>query len=123
VVIGDRDKVFSEQANNEEAAPADKGETSEGKLGIVAREVTPATAAKLGIGGMVIVSVRPSSFADQQGLEPGLVITRINKQATTTKAQFDSVVDGLKSGQDVVFEIMNPKRPADGINFVGGTLP
>jgi len=123
VVIGDRDKVFSEQANNEEAAPADKGETSEGKLGIVAREVTPATAAKLGIGGMVIVSVRPSSFADQQLLEPGLVITRINKQATTTKAQFDSVVDGLKSGQDVVFEIMNPKRPADGINFVGGTLP
>jgi serine protease Do len=123
VVIGDRDKVFSEQANSEEATPADKGETSEGKLGIVAREVTPATAAKLGIGGMVIVSVRPSSFADQQGLEPGLVITRINKQATTTKAQFDSVVDGLKSGQDVVFEIMNPKRPADGINFVGGTLP
>jgi serine protease Do len=51
------------------------------------------------------------------------VITRINKLPTGTKAEFDKVVEGLKSGQDVVFEIMNPKRPADGINFVGGTLP
>ncbi|WP_263359302.1 trypsin-like peptidase domain-containing protein [Acidicapsa ligni] len=123
VIIGDRDKVFTEQANNDEVPTPDKGETSEGKLGIVAREITPATATKLGTGGMVIQSVRPSSFADQQGLEPGLVITRINKQATGTKAQFDAVVDALKPGQDVVFEIMNPKRPGDGINVVGGTLP
>ena len=123
VTIGDRDKVFSDLAANEEQQTPDKGETSESKLGITAREVTPATAAKLGTSGMVIQSVRPGSFADQQGLEPGLVITHINKQATGTKAQFDKAVDGLKSGQDVVFEIMNPKRPADGINFVGGTLP
>ena len=72
---------------------------------------------------MVIQSVRPGSFADQQGLEPGLVITRINKQPTATMDQFVKVVDGLKSGQDVVFEIVNPKRPSDGISFPGGTLP
>ena len=123
VTIGDRDKVFSQQASNDEAAPEDKGATAENKLGIAVHEVTPATAAKLGVSGMVVQTVRPGSFADQQGLEPGLVITRINKQATGSKAQFDKVVEGLKSGQDVVFEIMNPKRPADGINFVGGTLP
>ena len=123
VTIGDRDKVFTEQAANADEAPTDKGETAENKLGIIAREVTPATAAKLGISGMVIQSVRPSSFADQQGLVPGLVITRINKMATGTKAEFDKAVSTLKSGQDVVFEVMNPKRPADGINFVGGTLP
>ena len=123
VTIGDRDKVFSEQASNDEAPAPDKGEASEGKLGIVVREVTPATATKLGVGGMVIQSVRPGSFADQQGLEPGLVITRINKQAVGTKPQFDSAVSALKSGADVVFEIMDPKHPAAGINFVGGTLP
>jgi len=123
VTIGDRDKVFSDQASVQEDAPADKGEAAENKLGISVREVTPATAAKLGVGGMVIQAVRPGSFADQQGLEPGLVITQINKHPTGTKAQFDQAVSGLKSGQDVVFEIMNPKRPADGINFVGGTLP
>jgi serine protease Do len=123
VTIGDRDKVFSEQASNDESAPEDKGSSAENKLGIAVREVTAATAAKLGTSGMVIQTVRPGSFADQQGLEPGLVITRINKQATGNKSQFDKAVEGLKSGQDVVFEIMNPKRPADGINYVGGTLP
>jgi serine protease Do len=123
VVIGDRDKVFSEQAATEEETPTDKGDTAENKLGITAREVTPATAAKLGMSGMVIQSVRPGSFADQQGLEPGLVITHINKLPTGTKAQFDKAAGDLKSGQDVVFEIMDPKHPANGINFVGGTLP
>ena len=123
VSIGDRDKVFSEQAENAEEAPVEKHDSAENKLGIAVREVTPATAAKLGFSGMVIQTVRPGSFADQQGLEPGLVITRINKQATGTKDQFDKVVDGLKSGQDVVFEIVDPKHPAGGINFVGGTLP
>ena len=123
VNIGDRDKVFTEQASAQEDAPAEKGEAAEGKLGISVREITPATAAKLGVGGMVIQSVRPGSFADQQLLEPGLVITQINKHPTANKAQFDQAVEGLKSGQDVVFEIMNPKRPGDGINFVGGTLP
>ena len=123
VTIGDRDKVFAELAGNQEEAPPEKGDSGESKLGIVVREVTPATAAKLGMSGVVIQTVRPGSFADQQGLEPGLVITHINKLATGTKEQFDKVADGLKSGQDVVFEVVNPKRPADGINFVGGTLP
>jgi serine protease Do len=51
------------------------------------------------------------------------VITRINKQPTTNREQFDKVVEGLKSGQDVVLEIMDPKHPNSGINFPGGTLP
>jgi serine protease Do len=123
VTVGDRDKVTSETAESEEEAPAEKGDSGMNKLGLAVREITPATAAKLGTGGVVIQTVRPSSFADQQGLEPGLVITRINKQPTATKEQFDKVVDGLKSGQDVVFEIVNPKRPGDGISFPGGTLP
>jgi serine protease Do len=33
------------------------------------------------------------------------------------------VVEGLKSGQDVVFEVMDPKHPTAGINFLAGTLP
>ncbi|WP_263353452.1 trypsin-like peptidase domain-containing protein [Acidicapsa acidisoli] len=123
VTIGDRDKVTAEQVADQEEAPTDNHDSGQNKLGIAVREITPATAAKLGTGGMVIQTVRPGSFADQQGLEPGLVITRINKLPTTTKEQFDKVVDGLKSGQDVVFEVVNPKRPGDGISFPGGTLP
>jgi serine protease Do len=71
---------------------------------------------------MVIQSVRSGSFGDLQGLEPGLMITRINKQPTGTKEQYDAVVGKLKTGDDVVFEIIDPRRPNDGINYVGGTL-
>jgi serine protease Do len=115
--------VTAEQIADDQEAPSDKGDSGQNKLGIAVREITPATSAKLGTSGMVIQSVKPGSFADQQGLEPGLVITRINKQPTGTKEQFDKVVESLKSGQDVVFEIVNPKRPGDGISFPGGTLP
>jgi serine protease Do len=123
VIVGDRDAITSEQAADDQSGPSDKGDSGMNKLGLAVREVTPATAAKLGQGAVVILTVRPGSFADQQGLEPGLVITRINKQPTATKEQFDKIVEGLKSGQDVVFEVIDPKNPAAGTNFPGGTLP
>ena len=99
-----------------------QGDAGEAKLGIVVREASPATAAKLHTPGVVIQSVRTGSFADLQGLEPGLVITRINKQPTGTKEQFDAVVSKLKTGDDVVFEVMDPRHPDNGINYMGGTL-
>jgi serine protease Do len=73
---------------------------------------------------VVIQSVRAGSFADllQPSLQPGLVITRVNKQPTGTKEQFDAVVRKLKTGDDVVFEIVDPRHPGEGINYVGGTL-
>ncbi|MGA2807619.1 MAG: trypsin-like peptidase domain-containing protein [Terracidiphilus sp.] len=123
VTIGDRDKVFADLGNPQvEANPDEKGDAGEAKLGVVVREVSPSTAAKLHSPGVVIQSVRSGSFADLQGLEPGLVIIRINKQPTGTKDQFDAVVGKLKTGDDVVFEIVDPRRPNEGINYVGGTL-
>ncbi len=32
------------------------------------------------------------------------------------------MVKTLKTGDDVVFEIMDPRRPENGINYVAGTL-
>jgi serine protease Do len=123
VTIGDRDKVFADLGNQPaEANPDDKGDAGETKLGMVVREVSPSTAAKLHTPGVLIQSVRSGSFADLQGLEPGLVIIRINKQPTGTKDQFDTVVGKLKMGDDVVFEVVDPRRPNEGINYVGGTL-
>src|SRR5580692_2115892 len=115
VTVGDRDKVFAE-LNNPQAntAPDEEGDAGEAKLGIVVREAPPAVSGRLHAQGMVIQSVRTGSFADLQGLEPGLVIIRINKQATSTKGQYDDVVSRLKSGDDVVFEVMDPRRPGDG---------
>ncbi len=70
----------------------------------------------------MIQAVRSGSFADLQGLEPGLVIIRVNKQPTGTKEQFNAVVSKLKTGDDVVFEVVDPRHPDDGINLIGGTL-
>jgi serine protease Do len=123
VTIGDRDKVFADMGNEApEAAPGDTGDAGEAKLGLVVRDVSPATAAKLHVPGVVIQSVRSGSFADLQGLEPGLVIIRINKQPTGSKEQFDAVVGKLKTGDDVVFEVVDPRHPGNGINYLGGTL-
>jgi serine protease Do len=125
VTIADRDKVFADlNGGQAEVNPDEKGDVSETKLGIVVRDATAATAAKLHTPGVVIQSVRAGSFADllQPSLQPGLVITRVNKQPTGTKEQFDAVVRKLKTGDDVVFEIVDPRHPDAGINYVGGTL-
>ena len=123
VTVADRDKISAEQVAEDDQAPSGGEDSGQNKLGMTVREVTPAMAQKLGTGGVIVQSVRPGSFADQQGLEPGLVITRINRQPTPNKDQFDKIVNSLKSGQDVVFEVMDPKHPSNGINFPAGTLP
>jgi serine protease Do len=123
VTIGDRDKVFAELSNQEpDTNPDEKGDAGETKLGLVVRDVSPSTAAKIHAQGVVVQSVRSGSFADLQGLEPGLVIVRVNKQATDTKDQFNAVASKLKVGDDVVFEVIDPRHPGGGINYLGGTL-
>lgn len=124
VTVGDRDKVFAElnapqSPVNPQGGSPDVGET---KLGLVVHDESPATEARIKTPGVVVESVRPGSFADLQGLEPGLVITRVNRQPTGTKDQFDAIVSKLKSGDDVVFETMDPHHPEAGINVLGGTL-
>lgn len=122
VTVGDRDKVFADLTGQKpQAGPDNSGEVGE-KLGLVVRQVTDQTASKLHMSGVIIQSVRTGSFADLQGLEPGLVIIRINKKPTGTKDQFDAIVKNLKPGDDVVFEVMDPRHPENGINYIGGTL-
>ncbi|HEY1211004.1 MAG TPA: Do family serine endopeptidase [Terracidiphilus sp.] len=123
VAIGDRDTVFAEVGNQQAENNQDgTGDAGESKLGIMVRELPPSTAAKLHSPGVLIQAVRSGSFADLQGLEPGLVIIRVNKQPTGSKEQFNAVVSKLKTGDDVVFEIVDPRHPDDGINLIGGTL-
>jgi len=123
VTIGDRDKVFAElnnpQPQTDQQGGADAGET---KLGMVVRDAPAAITEKTHTSGVLVESVRPGSFADLQGVEPGLLITHVNKQLTATKEQFDAVVSKLKTGDDVVFEAIDPHHPEAGIDIIGGTL-
>jgi serine protease Do len=123
VTIGDRDKVFADIGTQQaEVSPDEKGDAGEAKLGIIVHDAASSTTSKVHTPGMIVQSVRTGSFADLVGVEPGLVIVRINKQPTTTREQFDAVVSKLKSGDDIVFEVIDPKHPDSGLNFLAGTL-
>jgi serine protease Do len=123
VTIGDRDKVFADLNNPQPESPDDNGGgAGEAKLGVVVQEFPPATVSRIHTSGVIIESVRTGSFADLQGLAPGLVITHVNRQPTANKDQFDAVVSKLKTGDDVVFEVIDPHHPELGINYIGGTL-
>jgi serine protease Do len=123
VTVGDREKVFAEMNNPQAPTNQDQGnDVGQTKLGIVVRDTSPAVQSKIKASGVVIESVRTGSFGDLQGLEPGLVITRVNRQPTGNKEQFDAVISKLKTGDDVVFEIVDPRHPEQGINYIGGTL-
>ncbi len=123
VTIGDRDKVFAELNNpQQDNNPESGGGAGESKLGLVVQDVPPAIAGKIHTPGVIIESVRTGSFADLQGLEPGLEITKVNRQPTPSRDAFNAAVSKLKTGDDVVFEVIDPHHPENGINYVGGTL-
>ena len=123
VTIGDRDKVFADLNNPQpESNPESAGGAGEAKLGLVVHDAPSSVTGRIHASGVVVDSVRTGSFADLNGVEPGVVITHVNRQPTPTKEQFDAVVSKLKPGDDVVFEEMDPRHPEQGINVIGGTL-
>ena len=123
VTIGDRDKVFADLNNSQpESNQEGEGGAGEAKLGLAVHGITAQMADKLHTSGVIVDSVRTGSFADLQGLQPGFVITHVNRQPTGTREAFDAVVSKLKTGDDVVLEVIDPRHPESGINYIGGTL-
>jgi serine protease Do len=124
LTIADRAKLYAAQPVSQggENGPESAPNASEGKLGITVEAVPPALASK-GIKGVLVTQVKPGSFADESGLTTGLVITEINRQPVTGMDQFQSLVSGLKPGQDVGFRVVDSRNPTAGGTYLGGTLP
>lgn len=74
---------------------------------------------------MLIESVKPGSFADEIGVSnfQGGVIVSVNKRPVHNVQEFQTLVAGLHSGDDVVLEIVDPQHPNSGNEYLGGTLP
>ncbi|MEO6982144.1 MAG: trypsin-like peptidase domain-containing protein [Edaphobacter sp.] len=125
VAIGDRAKTYADMTG----APDDSGSTSavsdagKSKLGITVSAIPAAVTAKTGTkNGVMVMTVRPGSFADDIGLGKGAIITEINKKPVTDEASYRAIVNTLKSKDDVVFVVQSPVQK--NINsYVGGTLP
>ena len=124
LTIADRALLYATQPGQEngENGPENAPNAAQGKLGITIQALPQALASK-GIRGILVQDVKPGSFADEIGLPPESIITEMNKQPISSIDQFNSLVTNLKSGQDVVFKVIDPRNPSAGGTFVGGTLP
>lgn len=124
VTIGNRADLTAAATSDDDSDSAQASDAGLGKLGISVSAVPPAIATKAGIkGGVVVTTVKPGSFADEINLQKGMIITAINKKPVTDEGNFKAIVNGLKSGEDVVFATRSPNDPTHGNNFWGGTLP
>jgi serine protease Do len=125
VTIGDRNKML-EAVNNGQGGENNPGqgnnsENAQAKLGISVTDLPQGAPA--GLHGVLVQSVKPGSFADEIGLAEGGVIVSINRQPVHNVSDFRTIVAGLKSGEDVAFEVVDPQRPNGGSFYRGGTLP
>ncbi len=126
VTVADRQKLFGAQLgtseeDNEEQTP------KEGKLGITVKPVPAAVAKRLNLQpnqGVIVLDVKPGSFADSTQISRGDVILEVNRQPITGPDSLAKIESGLKSGQDVVFVVRQAGQGREATNtFLGGTLP
>jgi serine protease Do len=125
VTIQDRTKTVG-SLTGQNNAPNENGpgeeESGPDKLGVTAVNLPQQLTSK-GVHGVLIQQVKPGSFADEIGLAQGAVINEINKTAINNKSDYTAAVSALKSGQDVVVSIIDPRRPGSCNFYRGGTLP
>jgi len=91
------------------------------------KSVPAATAKRLNLQpnqGVLVVDVKPGSFAESVLLGRGDVILEVNRQPVTDADVFSKIEAGLKPGQDVVFVVRQAGQGREAANsFLGGTLP
>ncbi len=126
VTIADRAAMIAALSSG--SAPGESNGSQQNgtsKLGMSVSDIPPQMASKAGItGGVIIRSIVPGSFADGlQALAPGMVILQMNKQPIANVQQFQEMASRLKSGDDVVFLVIDPQQPQSGNRYIGGTLP
>ena len=126
VTVGDRAKMFADRTTDSGDENADASQPAPSKLGISVRNVTADTAERLGLDeknkGVQVMEVKPDSFAEDIGFQPGMIILKINRQPVNSEQEFRRVTGQLKSGQDVVF-LVRSGRGTSGNIFLSGTLP
>lgn len=125
VTIADRAKMMAASSGEEEGGgPSGQG-GNQGKLGMSVRNVPADLASKLGIsGGVLIESIRPGSFADDlQLLRSGDVILQVNRKPVANVDDFLNIINSIKSGEDIVFMVTDPRDKTHANTYVGGTMP
>ncbi len=117
----------SSKDDQEDNGDQANGASTNGKLGITIQAVPANVLQQKGLGGGVLVTgVTPGSFAEDMSpfpLSKGDIIVEINRKPVNNPEQFRNLVNGLKSGDDVVLVIRSSQQREKTNNFIGGTLP
>ena len=128
VVVGDLAQIFPDRFGNRDES-SKSAEATTVSFGMQIQNLTEKQQESLGLkqkGGVQVVSVEPSSFADDIRLQTGDVIVSINRVPVNTKEDITRIRDTLKPGDAVQFRVMR-KTGRNGTdwstNFVAGTLP
>src|SRR5215469_4847886 len=125
VSVEDRAKLFPDRTEEAEDTGTDSAPKPT-KLGVTVHSLTQDQIERLGISngkGVIVTEVKPDSFADDIGLQPGMVIVQLNRQPVNNEEDFRKMTSQLKSGQDVVFLVHQGRGQSGGNVFISGTLP
>jgi len=128
VVVGDLSQIFPKEFGNPNDKLSENGDATTVSFGMQIQNLTDRQRDTLGVkikSGVQVVSVEPSSFAEDIGLQQGDIIVSINRHEVTTKEDVTKIRDTLKPGDAVQFRVM--RRTGRGTDwaatFVAGTLP
>jgi serine protease Do len=79
------------------------------RLGASFAPLTQAQKTRLRVnGGVVVTQVRPGGIFDEGYIEPGTIITNINKQPINTVADIDKAITNLKNGKTLSISGFDP---------------
>jgi serine protease Do len=125
LTVEDRTKIFPEIASRDSREEEESPEVSS-RLGLRAEAVTPEMARRLGLeaGGVMVVEVEPTSFADDIQFAQGDILAEINRQPVNDMEDYKRLMAGLKPGQNVVFRVL--RRSANNrflSAFLAGVVP
>jgi serine protease Do len=126
VTVADRAKLFADRTDQNTDEPQEESQPQPTKLGVTVKAVSPEMSERMGTPegkGVQVVDVKPDSFADDIGLQPGLIILKVNKQPVNSEEDFRKATTQLKSGQDIVFLVHSGRGANGGNAFISGTLP
>jgi serine protease Do len=104
----------------EELDPQEKKEETKATdkdLGFTVRELTSDLARRYGLQtrqGLIITEVKRYSEADRKGFDVGDIIIEVNRRKVTTADELEKVMDGVKSGEAIIFLL---RREQDGQSF------
>ena len=127
VVVADLAQIFPERYGNGREDSSKPGEPTTVKFGMQIQTLTEQQADRLGIkqkGGVQVISVEPSSFADDIGLLPGDVILSVNRQPVHATEDITKFGSTRKPGDAVQFRVLSKGPNNDwSARYAAGTLP